>query len=90
MHRLALGALMSGVAAMPHIVSMPDQTVWTVGVGVMYPDMTITKGETLKFMSTPHHDVVLVPEPSTGTAWGQCGMDGITGGPTTVWSASDF
>lgn len=88
---LVLGALVGGASGASYTVALKDQTVWTVGLGVSYPDMSITKGETLKFISSAHHDVVLLHAPSSGTHWDQCGPTGIVQGhSTSIFGSGDF
>lgn len=88
---LVLAMLADGVLSKTHTVTFSDAPTWTVGVGVAYPDLEITLGETLSFTSYSAHDVVLLHSPSSGTHWDQCGMGGIQSGSfTTVWATTDF
>jgi len=74
-----------------HTVGFNTAPVWTVGIGVSYPDMSITLGKTLSFTSSNTHDVVLLTPPSSGTPWNLCTMTGIAASSrTTVFASSDF
>lgn len=85
------GILIGPACGTTHTVTYSDTALWTGGVGVSYPDLTITVGETLKFVSYSHHDVALLHAPSSGTHWDLCGMEGIPSNNfTTVWAASEF
>jgi len=88
---LVLYGLVSGASGTAHTVTFSDSAIWTVGIGVSYPDLTIKVGETLRFLSYNHHDVALLLAPSSGIHWDQCGMEGIPEEQlTTIWAATDF
>jgi len=74
-----------------YTVGFNNAPVWTVGIGVSYPDITITLGSTLSFVASNMHDVVLVHPPASGTPWDLCSMNGIPStDKTTVFATSDF
>lgn len=88
---LVLAMLADGVLSATHTVTFSDSPIWTVGIGVAYPDLAINLGETVAFTSYSEHDVVLLHAPSSGTHWDQCSMGGIQAGSfTTIWASSEF
>lgn len=87
---LALSAFACSASAAVHTVQFEaDTPMWTVGLNIAYPDMNITLGDTLKFVSYAFHDVTLVHADGAPT-WSKCSMNGIAANQTTIYGVSEF